>query len=242
MRLLTKLPIVVPSPLLVVFDVLCVLGLLALLGFWLWIVHRFTANRMALAAHALYGLYLVAVLCVVFLPLHGFRSAADGFQGTQPLTRAWEWGTTLRSPWDGGRLHWQRVGNAAMTIPFGFGFGLLAPRLGVRRIGAACVAWAVSLELTQLAISVMLGIAYRTFDVNDIVDNAFGAWVGLSLFGVMALLVRRSGLGSDQPATRPTGFLRRSVGEYFEAHSGRKDAWRERRDPDREDPHRPSVR
>ena len=239
--MLTKLPVVVPSPLLVVFDVLCVLVLLALFGFWLWIVRHFTANRVVLAAHAVFGVYLVVLLCVVFLPLHGLRSAADGYQGTQPLTRAWEWGTTLRSPWEGGHLHWQRIANAAMTIPFGFGFGLLSPRLGVRRIGAACIAWAVSLELTQLAISVLLGIAYRTFDVNDIVDNAFGAWVGLSLFGLTALLVRRSGLGSDQPATRPAGFLWQSVGEYFEAHAARQEAWHERHGAERDPPNRPSV-
>lgn len=238
--MLNKLPIVVPSPLLVLFDVLCVIGLLALLGFWIWIVHHFTDNRVALITHAIFGLYLVVLLSVVFLPLHGFRSAAAGYQGTQPLARAWQWGTTVRVPWEGGHLHWQRLANATMTIPFGFGFGLLAPRVGVRRTGVACLAWAISLELTQLAISLALGIAYRTFDVNDIVDNAFGAWLGLSLFGAVALLVRHTELGANQPPTRVTGFLWQSVGAYFDAHAARRDAWRSRRDVEQDGP-QPSV-
>lgn len=241
--MLTKLPIVVPSPLLIAFDALCVVGLLALLSFWLWIVRQFTDNRVALVVHTIYGLYLVALLSVVFLPLHGFRSAADGYQGTQPLTRAWEWGTQFDLPWSGGQLHWQRVANAAMTVPFGFGFGLLAPRLGVRRIGLACTAWAISLELMQLGISVMLGIAYRTFDVNDIVDNAIGAWLGLTLYGATALLVRRWELGADQPPTQPMGFLWQSVCDYFDAHATRRDAWRSRNDDaGQNDPQQPSIR
>lgn len=216
-----KLPVVHPSPALLALDAAIVAVFCAVAVAWLRHVWRRGHNRSELAVHAIYVAYLVALFSIVFLPLHGLRAAAHAYEGTQPLSRAWSWGLKLYSPLGGGQLHWTRVANVALTIPFGFGFGLLAPRIGVRRIFVACIAWAVSLELIQLAISLLLGIVYRTFDINDIIDNAFGAWIGLAGFVVCALVVRRWGLGADAPETTLRGFVARSVGDYFRAHQAR---------------------
>lgn len=210
-----RLPVVSPSPALLAVQIAMAACFAALAGVWVAYVHARTRNPAAVAAHAVFATYLVVLACILFLPLHGVRAAAASYSGTEPLTRAWYWGMQLRSPLVDGQIVWQRIGNVALTIPFGFGFGLLAPRFGVRRVVLACLAWAVSLELVQLAISLVLGFVYRTFDVNDIVDNVLGAWIGLSLFVVTAHLVRRRDLGAGAPATTLAGYVRGSVDRYF---------------------------
>lgn len=220
-----RLPFVHPSPLLLAIDALVVTLFCALAIVWIALVRASTHNRVAVVAHGVFAAYLVVLASLLFLPLHGIRAAAESFEGTDPLRRAWYWGLHVRSPFVHGRLEWQRFANIVLTIPFGFGFGLLAPRLGVRRIVAACMAWAVSLELIQLTISVLVGFVYRTFDVNDIIDNAFGAWIGLSLFIACALVVRSTGFGAGCDVTTLSGFIADSVERYFEGY-------RRRRNPD----------
>ncbi len=216
-----KLPIVDPSPALLALDAAIITVFCALAVGWVALVRARTHNRAAVLAHGIFAAYLVVLACVVFLPLHGLRAAAASFQGTEPLSRAWYWGLQLHLPLAHGHIHWQRLANVVMMIPFGFGFGLLAPRVGVRRIFVACMAWAVSLELIQLGISVVLGIVYRTFDINDIVDNAFGAWVGLACFVGCALAVRATRFGQGAPETTVRGFIADSVARYFEGHERR---------------------
>lgn len=216
-----KLPIVDPSPRLLALDAAIFVVFAALAVAWLALVWSRTRNRAAVQVHGIYAAYLVGLACIVFLPLHGVRAAAESYSGTDPLARAWYWGLQLHSPVVDGRIQWQRLGNVLLTIPFGFGFGLLAPRLGVRRIFAACIAWAVSLEFIQLGISLTLGILYRAFDINDIVDNAFGAWIGLAFFVTCALGVRATRFGTGAPATTIPGFIAESVDGYFDAHERR---------------------
>lgn len=217
-----KLPMVRPSPALFALDVAIVAVFCSLAVVWITYVRARTHNRVAVALHGIFTAYLVALACVVFLPLHGIRAAAAGFDGTRPLHRAWHWGLQIQSPIVDGHLDWQRAANVLMTIPFGFFFGLLAPRLGVRRIFAACIAWAVSLELIQLTISVVLGFVYRTFDINDVIDNAFGAWIGLAFFVACAVTVRGTGFGRRAPVTTLPGFIADSIDRYFEAHEQRR--------------------
>ncbi|HET8930913.1 MAG TPA: VanZ family protein [Acidimicrobiales bacterium] len=219
-----KLPIVDPSPALVALDLAILAVFCSLAVVWVALVRAHTHNRAAVVLHGLFAAYLVVLACVVFLPLHGVRAAAASFSGTDPLARAWYWGLQLHNPVANGHIQWQRLANVVMTIPFGFGFGLLAPRLGVRRIFAACMAWAVSLELVQLGISLALGIVYRTFDINDIVDNVFGAWIGLACFVTCALVVHSSGYGAGAPDTTLRGFVADSVDRYFAAHEARRHA------------------
>ena len=217
-----KLPIVHPSPLLVAVDLFIFAVFCTLAVVWIGIVRSRTHNRVAVLVHGLFSVYLVALACVVFLPLHGFRAAAESFHGTEPLSRAWYWGLQVHSPLADGHFQWQRVANVVMMIPFGFGFGLLAPRVGVRRIFTACMAYAISIEMIQLGVSLILGIVYRTFDINDIIDNVLGAWIGLACFGLCAIVVRNTGFGAEAPVTTLRGFVADSVGRYFTGHAARR--------------------
>ncbi len=220
--IIDKLPINDPSPALLALDVTIVACLLAAAIWWSRFVYARTRNRAATLVHGAFALYLVGLLAVVFLPLHGIHASSQAFDGTRPLTRAWFWGMQVHSPYGANGVVWQRIANVALTIPFGFGFGLLVPRLGVRRILLWCIAWAVSLELAQLTISVLLRVVYRSFDVNDIIDNTLGASIGLAIFTVLAFVVRDREIGVHKPNTTLLGFLAESVNQYFAAHAARR--------------------
>lgn len=209
------LPFARPSaPLLVVdlaiFGVFCTVAVI-----WVVSLRVTRRNRATVFVHAVFAAYLVVLASVVFLPLHGIRAAAASFEGTEPLTRAWRWGLQIHSPVVAGHVALQRLANVALTIPFGFGIALIAPKLGLRRLFAICITTAVSIELIQLEVSVLVGFVYRTFDVDDIVDNTLGASIGLALYVACASAVRSSGFGADSPDETLSGFIACSADDFF---------------------------
>ena len=78
-----------------------------------------------------------------------------------------------------------------------------------------CCGVGPALELSQLTISVLLGFVYRTFDVNDLIDNSVGALIGLAGVAVMASLWVAA---ATSPAPEPIGgqaFVSRSLHELI---------------------------
>lgn len=221
------LPFVRPSPPLLLVD-LAIFGVFCTFAVaWVASVRATTRNRAAVVVHAAFAVYLVILACVVFLPLHGVRAAAASFEGTEPLSRAWRWGLQIHSPLVAGHVVVQRLANVALTIPFGFGVALIAPRLGLRRLFAVCVTAAVLIELAQLDVSVLVGFVYRTFDINDIIDNTLGASIGLALYVACASAVRSSGFGAGLPDGTLPGFIAHSATDFF---TGREERRRSRSD------------
>lgn len=99
----------------------------------------------------------------------------------------------------------QILQNILLTVPFGFGISFLVP---VRRKAAFWLALAVGLgvEAIQLAISVVLRYPYRIIDINDVLLNALGVWLGYGIFRVFARLYLW--------AARRFAFMRRGFGAY----------------------------
>ncbi len=90
------------------------------------------------------------------------------------------------------------VQNVVLTIPFGFGLNFVA------HIKAKSFLWlapavGLGIETAQLAIALMLGYPYRVVDVNDMLLNALGVWIGYVSFRVFAWLylwlMQRLGIG-----------------------------------------------
>jgi len=71
--------------------------------------------------------------------------------------------------------------NILMTVPFGFGINFIAP---LRKRDFIWLALAVGLviETAQFALDVILGGVYRSVDVNDVLFNGLGVWIGVGLF------------------------------------------------------------
>ena len=114
--------------------------------------------------------------------------------------------------WSGNGL-----ANVALTIPFGAGIALLVPRSGLRRLALVCCGVGPALELSQLTISVLLGFVYRTFDINDLIDNSVGALIGLA--GVAAVASLWEPKTTTPSAGSPGGqaFVPRSLHELIAA-------------------------
>jgi glycopeptide antibiotics resistance protein len=93
----------------------------------------------------------------------------------------------------------QLVGNLIILIPLGFGLPMVWRRF--RRIGPTLLAGfavALSIELAQLLISLMVGVPYRAFDVDDLILNTAGAVIGWLAWRVTLGLIQDPGAPTPQ--------------------------------------------
>lgn len=72
-------------------------------------------------------------------------------------------------------------GNILLTLPFGFGLPFLAPPKS-RFYFLWMLVPGLAIELSQLALSLVIGAAYRSVDINDVMLNGLGALLGFGLF------------------------------------------------------------
>jgi glycopeptide antibiotics resistance protein len=133
---------------------------------------------MRAAAVAVGVVYLAALLALTFLPF-----GAQGQPGSLDLRLVPL--QTIRGALrlgPGSYEYGVLIGNLLAFVPV----GLLVPiltrtRSVVLAIGAGFLL-SVLIELGQLAISVALGYAYRSADVDDVLVNTLGAAVGYAIF------------------------------------------------------------
>ena len=96
-----------------------------------------------------------------------------------------------------GSVEWQFLaGNVLAFVPVGVLVPLLRPADRRPWLTVLLVGFGLSLliELGQLAVSLMVGFAYRQADVDDLLVNTLGAVAGYALFvGVQVLLRSRTG-------------------------------------------------
>ncbi len=152
------------------------LAALALWLAWLW---RRGRRWGYLALAGLFGLYLLAVIGMVYFPLYlpppGEAESLAPFRPSMNL-RLFSWGGCFVT-----RLCViQAAQNVLLTIPFGAGISLLA------RLRRGAWLWlaplvGLALEGGQLALSLLLRSPLRVADVNDMLLNALGVWIGLGL-------------------------------------------------------------
>jgi glycopeptide antibiotics resistance protein len=96
----------------------------------------------------------------------------------------------------------QGWGNVVLGIPFGFVFPFVVTVSGWRQMVRYGLMFGAAIELTQLAISLLYGFAYRVIDVNDVLLNFTGAMIGYALLRAVAFLYQAV-LGQRRRATSP---------------------------------------
>ncbi|MEX2547135.1 MAG: VanZ family protein [Chloroflexota bacterium] len=130
--------------------------------------------------------YLLVLGALVFLPFGRGMDLGDrlNFEPFATIDRALELGP--RSP--SFRL---MLGNIAAFVPLGILLPMaIRSRWPLATVLIGAVALSSAIELGQLAISVWLGFAYRSTDVDDVILNVSGAVVGYGLFVTLRLLGR----------------------------------------------------
>lgn len=181
-------------------------GFLGFLALWsvllvpqliLQFAHHGRPRARTLVTTAAVLFYACMALAVVFLPLPG--PGARRLSQTVQL-HPFQWITDIHtellkhglplSDWFSTQTFQQACLNVLLFVPLGF-FARTLWRRGI--VGAAAIGFAVSLlvEITQLTAN--FGTApyvYRIFDVDDLMNNTFGAGVGW-IFGALLLSLVR---------------------------------------------------
>lgn len=134
-------------------------------------------RRVAVAAFVVYLLVLVGV---AFLPLPG--APRPGTVGVVPYDLRLSRPDLLGS--------WETERNVLMTVPFGVLLPLVV-RWRYELMVLACVALTLVIETGQLLGSLIVGWAWRAFDVNDLFNNTVGGLLGLAVTGTVLAVVRR---------------------------------------------------
>ena len=136
---------------------------------------------------ALFGVYVLLVLSLTLFPMPVPESNSIGPVLVQ-IRQMWHVHALNLVPlnfdscWEFPRSCFTNLlGNILLTVPFGLGFGFLfRPRFRVFfwwGFGPGLV-----IEGLQFVFNLVTGSAYRTVDINDVLLNALGAWVGFGLW------------------------------------------------------------
>ena len=76
-------------------------------------------------------------------------------------------------------------GNVMIAIPYGLLLYILSCKKGIQRLLAA-LGFPLTIKLLQLLVGKIIGLNYRSFDIDDILLNTIGVYVGI-LCGCMIL-------------------------------------------------------
>jgi len=135
---------------------------------------------------AIFGFYLLILLGLTLFPI----PSTAGHIGlpTRPLLKAvqerinlvpFSYGVLVDR--NGLLLTYHILGNIAAAMPFGFGVLFVAPKLEKRILWLA-IGLGSCIELLQLGFMIAFGYAYRSVDINDVMWNAVGVFVGYGIF------------------------------------------------------------
>jgi glycopeptide antibiotics resistance protein len=146
-----------------------------------------------LALHLVVVAHMAVVVALVLFPLPVQASliaerAAEHLQENNliPLVHLAAFARGDTSIWDAQQF----VGNLLVLAPAAVWLPLLSPRFRtLARVALAGMVMSLAIELSQLAISTILGYTYRVADVDDVIVNTAGMGLAYLAFrGVERLL------------------------------------------------------
>lgn len=126
--------------------------------------------------------YLAVLLILTFLPY-------NGLQGTDPVDLRLQAFRTInfalrKGP--GSREFAVLIGNLLAFVPLGLLLPAITGKRSVLTVFLVGLALSLAIEAGQLAISIYVGFAYRTADIDDVIVNVAGALVGYLMFVIFA--------------------------------------------------------
>lgn len=138
-----------------------------------------------------FGVYLLTVVNLTLFPIPFDPSAREWW------TWDWMWRYNINLvPFELGDYFSLRVVlmqlalNVVMTVPFGFGLSFVVEGLRGRHFLVLGPLVGLIIEGAQLMMCVLLRINYRTIDINDVMMNTFGVWLGYVGFLLFAWVWR----------------------------------------------------
>lgn len=162
-------------------------------------------------AFTLFGLYLILAMRRTLFPMHLYGEYVDVMREEPFRARIsllpffLGYGLTPA-------LLINIVLNVILTIPFGFGLNFLVRLRPLSWIFLSLLVGG-GIEATQLALSLVLGYAYRVIDIHDAFANTLGVLLGYALFLLFALAARLLLRMLPQPHGGLARYLKEVVGE-----------------------------
>ena len=161
-------------------------------------------------AFTVWGIYLLFFIDKVFYPIQVSGAYADAMRENLSFASQINLGP-FSFNWHSGveRVLRDFVLNIILTIPFGFGIHFIwqIPQKRMYWLGL----WlGLGIEITQLFISLILGFPYRVIDINDLIANLFGVWIGNWIFLGFAWVYQKTTL--DYPKGKLEEYLDKVIG------------------------------
>ena len=133
---------------------------------------------------AIFGIYLIGVVSVIVFPIAPLSAEyAETFRPRLNLVPFY-FGKCDDMP----RLCLRGIiENILLTIPFGFGISFIV-RLKSKDFLWLALLVGIVFETIQLVISLVFQSPFRAVDINDVILNAIGVWLGYSFFRIFGWL------------------------------------------------------
>lgn len=138
--------------------------------------------------------YVAIVLALTLLPIFGLETDDPVQVQLVPFDTI---GVALKSGFF-SREFVLLVANLAMLMPLGVFIPLITGRRRWLPVFGVALALSAGIELTQLAISLLVGFQYRTASVDDVITNVAGAMVGYVAFVAYETVQQRQPRPGDQ--------------------------------------------
>ena len=167
-----------------------IFGVIALIVVLIYLRKRNHRSWFYLFCFSMFWLYVLALLNATIFPLPEFRYVnANERQFWTTLT----FSNINLIPFNYGEFSSfgyvfpEITSNIILTIPFGFGLSFIA-RFKAKDFFWIGLALGLIIELTQLAIGLVYATSFRVVDINDVLWNATGVWLGYFMFRVFSWL------------------------------------------------------
>ncbi len=167
---------------------LCGLGVLCIL---LVILRRRKQSSSFLFFFSVFWVYLLVVVGMILFPIP-LLDPADVYSWRSPARLIFEKINLI--PFDYSRYVYvphmyiflrDVVANILLTMPFGFGISFFI-RVRAKWVPALAILTGVGIETSQLIANLILGLSYRSVDINDSIMNAIGVVLGYVIYRFFA--------------------------------------------------------
>lgn len=169
------------------FDIITVIlsGVILLL-ILIILKYKYQRNTIYLLFFTIFYIYLVNVLkyTIFPIPLDPFMAKvmSEGRNFTDGINLL-----PFNFPSIEYFLHKQVPLNVILSIPFGFGISYIL-KMSKKKLVVSSILFGLIIELAQLVISLFLSFTYRYIDINDVILNGLGIYIGYFLFRVFSCL------------------------------------------------------
>lgn len=129
--------------------------------------------------------YLTAVACIVFFPILYDEPVVygNGYTWYNFVTFA-----TIVETFSNGfgeTAFLQIFGNIFLSVPFGFFVMMWMKKPKLWKMFVFAFAFTLTIELTQMFIGFAINNMYRNVDIDDVILNATGAFIGFGVYKIL---------------------------------------------------------